>query len=123
MSIDWRGSFELEGLRQRAHAGIEAGLLDGGRMLLKASEELVPKAPKEPGDSNPHLAATGKVRTGRGGANTVAITYAGPYARYIHEHLGFKHPHGGQAKFLELALLIKGGDALNKIADRVQESL
>lgn len=86
-------------------------LAHGAKVILADSKERVPK---EEG----HLAATGEIKRDRGGVNTVAITYGTPYARYIHEHLFFKHPHGGTAKFLELALLEKGSEAINEAGEK-----
>lgn len=123
MSLRFEGSFDFEGLMARTQAGIDRGLPAGMRVIFDASQRMVPYAPKEPGDTNPHLRSTGRIRTDRGGDNTVAITYDGPYARYIHEHLGFAHPHGGQAKYLEVPLLTKGGEALNVVAKVIQEAL
>lgn len=41
------------------------------------------------------------------------------YAHWIHEHVGFKHPRGGQAKFLSEALLINYSGYLQRIAELV----
>ena len=89
---------------------IEDGLEQGAQIILEESDVLVPK---EIGD----LAASGSVKKDRGGLNTVGITYSSVYARYIEEHLFFKHPHGGEAKFLETAMITKGSDAINKAGE------
>jgi hypothetical protein len=39
------------------------------------------------------------------------------YARWVHEHLMFKHPFGGEAKFLETAMLTKGEAAINQAGE------
>lgn len=82
----------------------------GARVIFEDSQERVPK---ETGD----LASSGHIRRERGGDNTVAITYDSVYARYQHEHLFFRHPTGGQAKFLETAMLTKGEEAINKAGE------
>ena len=41
------------------------------------------------------------------------------YAHYQHEGMDLKHPHGGQAKFLETALHAGADTYLQSIADRV----
>jgi hypothetical protein len=95
-------------LSQDAYAGAE---------VILADAEV--RAPKESG----HLAGTGMIQQHRSGKNTVGITFDGPYARYIHEHLHFKHPHGGQAKFLETAMLVKGQEAINRAGEHFWERL
>jgi hypothetical protein len=109
VSIRWVDTMTagLERLRADVAANLEDALAEGADVVLRDSDE---RMPKESG----HLAGTGEVNKARGGTNTVAITYAGPYARWIHEHLFFKHPHGGEAKFLETAMVVKGGEAMNE---------
>ena len=86
-------------------------LAHGAKAILR---DAVERVPKESGD----LAKTGHINRDRGGRNTVAIIFNGPYAAYQHEHLFFKHPHGGEAKYLEIALLFKGEEAINEAGDR-----
>lgn len=100
---------DVIGLKSR---DVEADVAHGANVILSEAVALVPK---ESGD----LAASGRVREKRGGRNTVGITFAGPYARWIHEHLWFKHPHGGQAKYLEAAMLLKGREAVNEAGDHL----
>ncbi len=108
MTMRWDNSLSI-GLREvRAKAGhMQDDAFVGGQVILARSNELVPK---EDGD----LASSGNVRRDRGGVNAVGITYSGPYARYQHEHTWFKHPRGGVAKFLELAMVEQGPEAVNK---------
>ena len=85
---------------------------DGATVILARSDELVPKAPKKPSDDTPSLVSTGYVKLhGNDGAE---IGYSSVYAHWIHEHTWFHHPHGGQAKFLETAMLEKGQEAVNR---------
>jgi hypothetical protein len=87
---------------------------EGASIILARSDELVPKAPKH--DDLPHLVETGYVKlAGNDGAE---IGYHSVYAHWVHEHTWFKHPFGGQAKFLETAMLEKGQEAVNKAAER-----
>lgn len=88
---------------------IEALAEHAGPVVLARSNEL---APKESGD----LIASGHVKAGRGGNNTIAIEYDSVYARWQHEHLWFRHPHGGGAKFLEKAMAEKGKNAIEAAA-------
>lgn len=109
MSIRWVDTMSegLLALRARVAENLPDAMQEGADVILRDSDERIPK-------ESGHLVGTGKVAGERGGTNTVGITYAGPYARWIHEHLFFKHPHGGEAKFLETAMLTKGGDAVNE---------
>lgn len=79
----------------------------GAEVVLEESMRLVPKR-------SGHLVGTAMVQEWRGGKSTAAMTYDGPYARWVHEHVNFKHPFGGTSKFLELAMLTKGGEAVNE---------
>ena len=86
---------------------LQDDLAHGAKVTLADAKDRVPK-------ESGHLASTGHIDRDAGGRNTVAIKFRGPYARYIHEHLFFKHPHGGTAKYLELALLEKGHEAITE---------
>ena len=111
MSLQWEDELTkaLSNINRKA-TGLAQDLKHGARVVLADAKERVPK-------ESGYLASTGRIKSNRGGVNTVAITFAGPYARYIHEHLFFKHPTGGQAKYLEDALLIKGKDAINEAGE------
>lgn len=115
--MKWSGDLvvRLEAVRAKTE-DITDDVAAGAEVILAESELRVPK---EAGA----LAGTGRVEKDRGGKNTVGITYDGPYARYQHEHLGFKHPHGGQAKFLETAMLEKGEEAKDKAGEHLWERL
>ena len=105
-----------DGLRELAAsvnpATVNDALAEGAAVVLADAEQRVPK---ESGD----LASSGRVEKDRGGDNTVVVSFAGPYARWIHEHLWFKHPRGGEPKFLETALLTKGRDAIREAGERL----
>lgn len=107
---------DLTGVAIMVRAQVENGLEAGAEIVQVRSDQLVPK---EVGA----LAATVRVKENRGGINTVAITYDGPYARWVHEHLWFKHPHGGIAKFLEVAMIEKQQDAINKAGDFIWDKI
>lgn len=117
MSLEWRGDMlgrlrEIEAKTQRLDDDVYAG----ARLILADSDERVPK---RAGD----LAKSGHLKRDRGGLNAVAIVYSSVYARWVHEHLAFKHPVGGQAKFLETAMLVKGRDALNAAGEHLWRRL
>ena len=115
MSTTWENNLDLDGVLAKVQNDLDA-LGDGAQVILNRSDELVPK---ESGD----LAASGRVNKDRGGLNTVGITYDGPYARYQHENITFKHPQGGAAKFLELAMLEKGEAAVNKTGETIWDHI
>jgi hypothetical protein len=107
VSLEWRGDLagnlrDIQAKTQR----LDDDVAVGARVILTDSDERVPKR-------SGGLEKTGHVKRDRGGLNTVAIVYTSVYARWVHEHLHFKHPFGGEAKFLETAMLVKGHDALN----------
>ena len=80
---------------------------EGAEVVIRDAEERTPKR-------SGYLVGTAMVQEWRGGKNTAAMTFGGPYARWVHEHVGFKHPFGGQSKFLESAMLFKGKEAVNE---------
>lgn len=95
-------------------AEIERGLGEGAEIVLTRAKELTPYAPEE-ARTTP-LRDTASVKVNRGGPKTVAIVYDSVYARWVHEHLHFRHPHGGGPKFLETALHEKGAEAMRVAA-------
>lgn len=48
-----------------------------------------------------------------------AVEYDQVYAHYQHENLGFRHPQGGEAKWLELTMQEKHQQYLDRVADGV----
>jgi len=111
VSITWRGdiSGNLRVMAEKARH-LQDDAYEGAKVVLEDSDARVPK---ESGD----LASSGVILRDRGGDNTVAIAYRSVYAHWIHEHMFFKHPHGGEAKFLETAMLVKGSEFLNKAGE------
>ena len=96
---------------------IPHALHEGAEIILVDAIGKAPEAPKKDGDREPHLKSTGRINDARGGDDTVGIEFTSIYARYIHENMTFKHIHGGQAKYLEMAMIEKQDDALRKVAD------
>jgi hypothetical protein len=107
LSIRWENSLSA-GLERIAAAAndLSQDARVGGEVILEEALKLVPK---RTGD----LAESGMVQEWRGGRNTTAVIFGSVYARYVHEHLHFQHPFGGQSKYLESAMLIKGEEAVN----------
>lgn len=111
MSLEFRGPL-LGNLREMLAKSqrLDDDMYAGADVVLKDSNQRVPV---ESGD----LKATGHIKRDRGGNGAVTIEYTSVYARWIHEHLFFKHPTGGEAKYLETAMLSKGSEAMNKAAE------
>lgn len=111
MTIEWRGDL-IGNLRTMAAKArhLQDDAYAGAQVVLDDSNSRVPKESAD-------LASTGSIRRDRGGDNTVAIVYTSVYAHWIHEHLFFKHPHGGEAKFLETAMVAKGSEFVNKAGE------
>lgn len=52
-----------------------------------------------------------------------AIGYSIVYAARQHEEIGWNHPNGGQAKYLETAFNAKQGDALRIMAQTIKGAI
>ena len=91
----------------------------GAVVILEGSMRRAPYAPKDASDHEPHLRDTASIDASRGGESTVGVVFDSVYAAYIHENLGFAHPHGGQAKFLEASLHEDKAAALRAMAEEV----
>lgn len=89
----------------------EAAVVGAEVIMVQA----VANCPKESGN----LAATAFINPNRGGADTVGFGFDSVYASYIHEHLHFKHPHGGQAKYQEAAIVEKKDAALEAAGEHI----
>lgn len=117
MSIRWENSISGQLERIAAQAFDLSEDVAAGAEIILADADV--RVPKETGD----LAASGSIKEDRGGLNTVGIVYDSVYARWIHEHLHFKHPRGGEPKFLETAMLVKGSEAVNAAGKHFWERL
>lgn len=115
--IRWQNSLSA-GLREvlEKTQSLDDDLYEGALVILADSDHRVPR-------ESGVLMASGDVRKDRAGHNAVAIEYDSVYARWIHEHIHFKHPQGGEAKFLETALLVKGHEAINKAGEHLWRRL
>ena len=101
--------FDFAGLRD---VEVDAAMHAGADVIMEAA---IVNVPKESGD----LAASAAIKPGRGGQNFIGLGFDSVYASYIHEHLAFRHPHGGRAKYLEAAMLERKDDALDAMARRL----
>lgn len=51
------------------------------------------------------------------------VYYPGPYARYQHYGLDFRHPQGGQALFLQQPMLTEAEKCFQIMADTIREAM
>lgn len=123
-SLTWRCTLpsirmDASGLRFPDIDGQRVALV-GAKVILEGAKVRAPYAPKDATDpEQSHLRDTGHIDVSRGGENTVGIVFDSVYAAYIHENLHFRHPHGGQAKYLEAALREDKRAALSAMAREV----
>lgn len=100
-------------------AAIDRGLLAGGKTLLALSDLGVPVEAGEP-RHGVHGVETGFVRV-ESSAERVAIGYTAFWLLWQHERMDYKHPNGGHAKFLELAMVEGNEAALEVVAASLRE--
>ncbi len=118
-------TLEIQGLDQLNARLRDVAALVVGRAgaALRSEAELIMTAAKE---RTPvrygHLRASGSVAGPSGPEQEVTLSFGGnaaPYAIYVHENLEARHDppygHGGQAKFLESAVL----EAASSLPDRL----
>ncbi|QMV84093.1 HK97 gp10 family phage protein [Corynebacterium hindlerae] len=55
--------------------------------------------------------------------NQAAVSYSTPYAARQHEEVGWNHPEGGQAKFLETAMINEAPTIARIIANTITKGL
>lgn len=51
------------------------------------------------------------------------VYYPGPYARYQHYGLDFKHPQGGQALYLQQPMVTEAEQCFQIMADTIREAM
>jgi hypothetical protein len=87
--------------------------------LGKAMEHIRGVAAEQTPIETGHLVGTAAVHVN---GNEASITYDGPYARYQHERMDLRHPHGN-AKFLELPMVTEKDKAMQIIATDIARAL
>ena len=87
-SLTWRG----DQVAAQASQAATRGLLKAAEHLRAESQKL---APIDEGTLRASAAVTEVT------ASRVAVSFNTPYAVRQHEELGYRHPRGGQAKYLE----------------------
>lgn len=102
----------LDRLKAGAAQAKPEALAEAAEHLRRAAVELTPVLTGK-------LAASAAVTVED---DRAAVTYDGPYARYQHEGLGFRHEHG-QAKYLEQPVTTEKDAIFGILARRVKDAL
>lgn len=93
---------------RRIRVAAAAGVNAQGELAQERTREFAPKDDRELEESIFFEPASPSDLTAQVGTDIV-------YARYQHEALYLDHPNGGQAKYMESAVV--GGDSRNRLAD------
>jgi len=112
--ILYKSSLNFGELKGRSKTGARAGLKEAGDMILAASNADVPEVS---GD------LAGSARNEEAGELSRRLIYTSVYARWIHEHLWFHHPHGGGPKYLERAMVANGDKAREIVAAGIRDAI
>lgn len=107
--LEWHGDKVLAGFK----AGKQAGLRQAAEAILAESNS---RAPVRDG------ALRGSGSTAVSG-DEAAVGYSIIYAARQHEEIGWNHPNGGQAKYLETAVTAKSGEVGQIIAQAVKNAM
>lgn len=108
--MDWRG--------EQISRNIDRAILNAVRGAAHLiAGEAIKKTPVETGI----LRGTAKVTDN--GTDTSAVSYNTKYAARQHEELGYAHPSGGEAKFLEKAVIENQSKVASLIAKEVRKAI
>lgn len=108
--LDWKGDQIARSIEQ----AVNNAALAGAELL---GDEAVQRTPLDTGT----LRASMKVTTD--GNGTAAVSYNTPYAARQHEEIGWQHPGGGEAKFLENAVNATAARVKSVIADEIRKAM
>lgn len=108
-TLDWKGNKVIANLDDAILSAAEAA----GELL---GDEAVSRTPVETGTLRDSM----KVTTD--GENTAAVSYNTPYACRQHEEIGWNHPGGGEAKYLENAMTAAAPTIRAAIAEEVRKA-
>lgn len=109
MSFSWRGPEAS----QRVKGATRSALGKGAAYLLA---QAIPLTPIQDGP----LRASGGTDVDD---DRASVFFDTPYAARQHEEVGWRHPKGGQAKYLETAVLQERGNAQAIVAAEVRRAL
>lgn len=108
-NLDWRGDILAGSVELAARSAALAGA-----SLIK--DEAVQRTPVETGT----LRNSAKVSTS---GSTAAVSYNTPYAARQHEEVGWNHPSGGEAKYLENAMTAQKATVATVIAETIRGAM
>lgn len=108
-SMTWRGPE----ITQRVKGATRQALGKGAAYLLA---QTIPRTPIRDGP----LRASGGTDVDD---DTASVFFDTPYAARQHEEVGWRHPKGGQAKYLENTVLEERGNAQAIVAAEVRRAL
>jgi Bacteriophage HK97-gp10, putative tail-component len=97
------------------------GLAEAAKDVLELAQDRVPvldPADESKGRESGKLRDTAKLTEDEARLR-VALSFGTPYAAYIHEHMEFRHPDGGQPKYLESAIV----ESRDAVAQAVAEAI
>ncbi|MEJ7790181.1 MAG: hypothetical protein WKF29_09900 [Thermoleophilaceae bacterium] len=98
-------------------------LQEAAERIHDHAAELAPKTdPEHDPDPAVTLAESGRVEMSEDGLSA-SVIFDAPYAAKQHEALHFKHPHGGQPKYLENALKAEIPGLAGIVAGKVRAQL
>lgn len=107
--MTWRGNE----LKRRARQGAETGVMLAAELVKARSMEVVPL------DEGTLLRSASIEQDGL----SAVIGYDTPYAKIQHEAVGFHHPNGRQAKYLENPLYDSEKDIQQIVNDQVRAAI
>jgi Bacteriophage HK97-gp10, putative tail-component len=110
---------KLEQLADAYPAAAGAALYQEGMQLWNGA---VKRAPVEFGVLRNSAYVSPPVKAG-GGNITVEVGFGTSYAVAQHESLHYRHPRGGEAKYLENAMTIQAVGMLGRLVDRIEENV
>ena len=114
MSIDWEFNLDFGPLNAAMDAAVPIAV---GRAAEHIRGEAVQLAPIESG----HLRASAEVVVVD--HNEAHVKFPGPYARYQHYGLDFRHPRGGQALYLEQPMNTETQKVTDIMGDTLREAM
>lgn len=111
MSVEfrWNGPAAVAGMQ----AAKQTGLRQAAEAVLAESNNRVPFR-------DGHLKGSGSTAVS---GSEAAIGYSAVYAARQHEEIGWNHPNGGQAKYLETALTASAGDVQSILAQAIKRGI
>jgi hypothetical protein len=108
------------GADQRVLEAARRGLIRAGEHLLAAAEMT---APYDDTGEGVHLRDTGysRLQAADPDGDSVEVGFTAFWALWQHERMDYHHTHG-RAKFLELAMVEQGEQALEIVAEHIRQA-